>query len=110
MWSLTLEGSLTLPLAATPKNQPLWIHRGEVFRCLEAQSDIGSNDDDGLSRKIDMFYWSYFPPLILDEFEKGRSPHEIGLERSVPVKEILPSFLTLCSSVSDDTGDILLMT
>ena len=48
---------------------------------LEAQSDIGPNDNDSLARKIDMFHWSYFPPLILDEPEKGELSHNI--ERSV---------------------------
>jgi hypothetical protein len=79
--SLTLKGSLTLLLAATPENQHLWVHRGEVFCSLEAQSDIGSNDNDGLACKIDMFHRGYLPPLILNEFEKPNSSHDI--ERSV---------------------------
>jgi hypothetical protein len=54
-----------------------------VFCCLEAQSDVGPNDNDSLARKIDMFHWSYFPPLALDEPEKGESPHDI--ERSVGI-------------------------
>ena len=103
--SLTLEGSLTLPLAATPKNQPLRIHRSKVFRCLEAQSDVGSNDDDSLSREIDVFYWNYIPPLTSEEAEKGESSHDIELS----LTEILHSFLTLCSNVSDDTGDIMMV-
>jgi hypothetical protein len=47
--SLTLKGSLTLLLAATPENQPLWVHRSEVLCSLEAQSDIGSYDDDSFA-------------------------------------------------------------
>jgi hypothetical protein len=69
--SLTLKGSLTLLLAATPENQPLWVHRGEVF------CSIGSNDNDGLACKIDMFHRGYLPPLILNEFEKPNSSHDI---------------------------------
>ena len=48
-----------------------------MFRCLEAQSDVGPDDNDGLARKIGMFDWSYFPPLILNEPEKSESSHDI---------------------------------
>jgi hypothetical protein len=72
-----LKGSLTLLLAATPENQPLWVHRGEVLCSLEAQSDIGPYDNDGLACEIEMFHWGYLPPLILNEFEKTNSPHDI---------------------------------
>ena len=75
---------MTLLLAATAKNEPLWIHRGKVFYCLEAQSDVCPIDNDSLARTIDMLYWSYFPPLILDEPEKGDSSHYI--KRSVKAK------------------------
>jgi hypothetical protein len=47
--SLTLKGSLPLLLAATSENEPLWVHRSEVLCSLEAQSDIGSYDNDSLA-------------------------------------------------------------
>ena len=59
-----------------------------MFRCLEAQSDTGSDDDNSLSPEIDVFYWSYFPPLTFDEAEKGESSHDI----EPSVTEILHSF------------------
>jgi hypothetical protein len=76
-WPLTLKSSLTLLLAATPENQPLWIHRGKVLCCLKAQSDIGSNDNDGLACEIDVFHWGYLPPLVFDVLEKTESSHDI---------------------------------
>jgi hypothetical protein len=79
--SLTLKSSLTFFSAATPENQPLWIHRGKVFCCLEAQSDIGSNDNDGLACKVDVFHRGCLPPLVLDVLEKTDSSHDIGHNR-----------------------------
>ena len=67
--SLTLKGSLTLLLAATPEDQPLWVHRGEVLCSLEAQSNIGPYDNDGLACKVGMFHRGHLPQLILDELE-----------------------------------------
>ena len=75
---LTLNSSLALLWAATPENQPLWIHRGKVFCCLKAQSDVGSNDNDGLACKVGVFHWGYPPPLVLDVLEKTESSHDIG--------------------------------
>jgi len=76
--SLTLKSSLTPLLAATPENQPLWIHRGKVLCSLKAQSDVGSNDNDSLACKIDVFHRGYLPPLVLDVLEKTDSSHDIG--------------------------------
>jgi hypothetical protein len=36
-------------LGCDTENQPLWIHGGKVFCCLEAQFDVGPNDNDGLA-------------------------------------------------------------
>jgi hypothetical protein len=75
--SLTLKGSLTFLLTATPENQPPWVHRGEMLCSLEAQSNIGPYDNDGLARKVDVFHWGYLPPLILKKFEETNSSHDI---------------------------------
>ncbi len=73
--SLTLNGSLTLLLIATAENQPLWIHRRKVLCSFEAQSDIGSYDDDGLACEVDVLYRGYLPPLTLDVLENTESSH-----------------------------------
>ena len=46
--------------------------------CLKAQSNIGSDDNDGLACKIDVFHRGYLPPLILEVLEKTESSHDIG--------------------------------
>jgi hypothetical protein len=77
MRPLTLKRSLTLLLAAASKDQPLWVHRGEVLCCFEAQSNIGPYYDNCLASKVHMFCGCNHPTLILDEFEKADSSHDI---------------------------------
>ena len=100
-WSHTSKSSLTLLLAATSKNQPLWIHRGKVLCCLKAQSNICSDDDDCLACKIDVFHWGYLPPQILDVLEKIDSSHDIEHE--------VQSDFAKCPYFDDDDGTYTLL-
>ncbi len=69
--TLTLNCSLALFLAAAAKDEPLGVHRGEMFCSFEAQSNICPHDDNRFSGKIHMHYRIYVPKLVTDKIEKG---------------------------------------
>lgn len=61
---LTFDSGFTLLFASAGKNEPKWLHAGEMLCSLISNAVVSTSDEDGLPVQISFMRWSERSPLL----------------------------------------------
>ena len=73
----TFDGLVAFGFAPTGDYQPFRIHGSEMFRSLEAESDVGPSDQHDLAGEVFSYEGYRMRPLFAQELEEGALGHGV---------------------------------